>query len=157
MDTIIEKSIQEFSDTEICNEYQRRFSVCEGKDYIRSSRAVKEYLKTHFDKLEKDREHILCIFLDGQNQIITVETLFTGSLTASAVYPREVIKAILKHESASVVFAHNHPSGSTTPSSSDRAVTKKLQTACSSIDVEVLDHIILGGDEFFSFADHRLI
>lgn len=151
------KSIQEFSDNEIIMEHRRRFSVCEGRDYIRSSRAVKEYLKTHLADLERDREHFMCIFLDGQNQVIKVETLFTGSLTASAVYPREVVKAVLKHECASVIFAHNHPSGSTTPSSSDRAVTKKLQTALNSIDVEVLDHLIMGGNDFFSFADHRLI
>ena len=151
------KSIRDFSDNEISREYKRRFSVCEGRDYIRSSSAVKEYLKLHFADLERDREHFMCIFLDGQNQVIKVETLFTGSLTTSAVYPREVVKAVLKHECANVIFAHNHPSGSTTPSASDRAVTKKLQTALNSIDVEVLDHLIMGGDDFFSFADHRLI
>jgi len=154
---MLTKMLHEYSDDEIIREHRRRFSVCENKNYLHSSRLVKEYLKIHFHKLERDREHFLCIYLDGGNNIITVETLFTGSLTTSAVYPREVIKAILKHESSSVIFAHNHPSGSITPSGADRAVTKKLKIACESIDVDVLDHLIYGKDEFFSFADHKLI
>ena len=157
MKTLIEKSINEFSDNDIVREYHRRFSVCEGREYVRSSSAVKEYLKIHLAGLEKDREHFLVIFLDGQNQVIKVETLFTGSLTTAAIYPREVIKKILEHKAASVILCHNHPSGSNYPSSSDRAITKKLQTACNSIDVDVLDHLVVGGDDFFSFADHNLI
>ena len=150
-------NIQELKDSTIINEYNRRFSVCEKKDYIRSSGDVKEYLRIHFSSLEGDREHFLCIFLDGQNQIIKVETLFSGSLTTSAVYPREVIKAVLRHEAAAIILAHNHPSGGNTPSDSDRAVTKKLKTACEAIDVNVLDHLIMGRDTFFSFADHHLL
>jgi DNA repair protein RadC len=157
MDTIIEKSIQDFTDSEIAFEYKRRFSVCENKPVMQNSRAVKEHLRIMFGNLEQDREHFICVFLDGQNKIIRSEVLFTGSLTTSAVYPREVVKKVLQYEAGAVIFGHNHPSGSLTPSSSDRAVTKKLQTACGSIDVEVLDHIIIAGEGSFSFADHRLI
>ena len=153
----LKQVLTQISDNDITREYHKRFSVCENREYVRSSAAVKEYLKIHLAGLEKDREHFMVIFLDGQNQVITIDTLFTGSLTTSAVYPREVIKAILKHEAASVILVHNHPSGSLTPSNSDRAVTKKLQVACDSIDVDILDHLIMGGNDFFSFADHRLI
>ena len=99
----------------------------------------------------------MVIFLDGQNQIIKMEELFTGSLTTSAIYPREVIQKVLGYDAASVILVHNHPSGSLNPSGSDRAVTKKLQIALASIDVEILDHLIVGGNDFFSFADHHLL
>ena len=149
--------LSELTDSEIIDEHKRRFSSVSEKNYISSSRAVKEHLKVVYAGLEQDREHFLCLFLDGAHNIITTETLFTGSINTSAVYPREVIKRVLHHEAVSVVFSHNHPSGSLSPSSSDRAVTKKLKIALDSIDVELLDHVILGGDEFFSFADHRMI
>ena len=150
-------SIKQFSDDAILNEYNLRFrSIGEKREKLSSSTMVKAFLSNILDDHEKDREHFFAIFLDGQNSMIAIEKLFTGSLTSSAVYPREVIKAVLKHEAATIILAHNHPSGSLQPSSSDRAVTKKLQTACSSIDVEILDHIIIG-DGYFSFADHRLI
>lgn len=131
------------------------FEQAEGKDYLRSSKTVKDYL-TH-NLRERNREIFMVIFLDGQNQIIKMEELFTGSLTTSAIYPREVVQKVLDHDAASVILVHNHPSGSLTPSSSDRAVTKKLQVALAAIDVEILDHLIVGGNDFFSFADHRLL
>jgi DNA repair protein RadC len=150
-------NLKQFSDDQILNEYNLRFrSIGEYRQKMSSSAMVKAYLSNILDDKEKDREHFFCIFLDGQNSVISIDTLFTGSLTTSAVYPREVIKAILKHEAANVILAHNHPSGSLQPSGSDRAVTKKLQAACSSIDVGILDHIIIG-DGYFSFADHNLI
>ncbi len=131
------------------------FEQAKGKDYLRSSKTVKDYL-TH-NLRERNREIFMVIFLDGQNQIIKMEELFTGSLTTSAIYPREVIQKVLSYDAASVILVHNHPSGSLTPSGSDRAVTKKLKVALASIDVEILDHLIVGGNDFFSFADHRLL
>ena len=80
-----------------------------------------------------------------------------GSLSTSAVYPREIIARVIDLGANSVMFAHNHPSGSITPSNSDRAVTKKLTVGLTAIDVDVLDHIIIGGSEHFSFADHHLL
>jgi len=131
------------------------FEQTKNKDYLHSSRTVKDYL-TH-NLRERNREIFMVIFLDGQNQIIKMEELFTGTLNTSAVYPRQVVQKVLDYDAVSVVLVHNHPSGGITPSSSDRAVTKKLQTALTAIDVDVLDHLIVGGNEFFSFADHRLL
>ncbi len=131
------------------------FEQTQGKDYLRSSKTVKDYL-TH-NLRERSREIFMVIFLDGQNQIIKMEELFSGSLTTSAIYPREVVQKVLDYNAASVILVHNHPSGSLTPSGSDRAVTKKLQAALTAIDVDVLDHLIVGGNDFFSFADHRLL
>ena len=153
----ISRILSSVPDNMIKEEYTKRNPEPIGRDYLKSSRAVKDYLQLKLKGLEGDREHFMIIFMDGQNCVIKIETLFTGSLTTSAVYPREVIKKVLKYEAATIILVHNHPSGLITPSNSDRAVTKKLQTACSSIDVEILDHLIMGGAEFFSFADHRLI
>jgi DNA repair protein RadC len=131
------------------------FEEAQGRDYLRSSRTVKDYL-TH-NLRERKREIFMVIFLDGQNQVIKMEELFTGSLTTSAIYPREVVQKVLDYNAAAVILVHNHPSGSLSPSHSDRAVTKKLQSALSAIDVDVLDHLIVGGNGFFSFADHQLL
>lgn len=131
------------------------FEQAKGRDYLRSSRTVKDYL-TH-NLRERNREIFMVIFLDGQNQVIKMEELFAGSLTTSAIYPREVVQKVLDYDAANVILVHNHPSGNLTPSNSDRAVTKKLQTALAAIDVDILDHLIVGGNEFFSFADHRLL
>ncbi|MEA3286776.1 MAG: DNA repair protein RadC [Candidatus Marinimicrobia bacterium] len=131
------------------------FEQARGKDYLHSSRTVKDYL-TH-NLRERNREIFMVIFLDSQNQILKMDEMFAGTLNTSAVYPRQVVQKVLDYDAASVILVHNHPSGGLTPSSSDRAVTKKLQTALAAIDVDILDHLIVGGNEFFSFADHRLL
>ncbi len=153
------KTLKDYSDYSIVAEYKRRFESVNETPARSSKDSYRILLQVIADDIEaeSDREHFYVMFLNGQNKVIKTERLFTGSLTSSAVYPREVIKKVLKYEAATIILMHNHPSGEITPSSSDRAVTKKLQTACSSIDVEILDHIIIGKAEFFSFADHRLL
>ena len=148
-------NISSVSDSEILNEYVRRFTISAGES-IKTAREAADHFRAYFSKGSK-REMFVCCFLNGQHQILATEKLFEGSLTTSAVYPREVVQRVLELGAGAVMFAHNHPSGSVTPSSSDRAVTMKLATALGAIDVEVLDHILVGGVEFFSFADHRLI
>lgn len=148
-------SISSISDNEILEEYVRRFTIPAGES-IKSSRAAADHFRAYFFDASK-KERFVCCFLNGQNQILTTEALFEGSLTTSAIYPREVVARVLELGAAAVVFAHNHPSGNTTPSSSDRAVTKKLSVGLEAIDVQVLDHIIVGGSDHYSFADHNLI
>jgi len=148
-------NISSISDSEILEEYVRRFTIPAGAS-IRSAREAADHFRAYFTNGSKREMFVVC-FLNGQNQILNTEVLFKGSLTTSAVYPREVIQRVLELGAGAVMLAHNHPSGSITPSSSDRAVTKKLQSALTAIDVETLDHIIIGGSEYFSFADHRLL
>ena len=143
------------SDDIIREEYVKRFTIPAG-DPIRSATAVADHFRGFFAEASK-RERFVCCFLNGQNKVLATETLFEGSLTSSAVYPREVVSRVLELGCAAVVFAHNHPSGSTKVSSHDRQVTGKLQTALESIDVRVLDHIIIGGGEFYSFAEEGLL
>ena len=125
------------------------------KEYIQSADQVLNYL-IHYLK-NRNREMFLIILLNGRNQIIDIVTIFEGSLTTSAVYPREVVKLILERDAAAVIFVHNHPSGNLSPSQDDHRITKRLKQACQSIDVQVHDHLIIGGNDHFSFADHGLL
>lgn len=126
-----------------------------GADFIRSSSSVHTFL-TH-NLRDRNREVFMVIFLNGQNRILKMEELFEGTLTSSAVYPREVIKRALDYDSAALIFVHNHPSGNTSPSAEDQAITKKLIAAAETIGVKVLDHLIIGGNDYYSFADKGLI
>ncbi|MFK8027264.1 MAG: DNA repair protein RadC [Gammaproteobacteria bacterium] len=110
--------------------------------------------------LSKMRDYKLevfaCLLLDTRNQLIRYEELFTGSINGACIYPREVVKLVLKTNAAAVIFAHNHPSGNTQPSEADKLITNQLKKALALIDVRVLDHIIVG-DDSFSMAECGLI
>lgn len=127
----------------------------EGKDFLQSSQEVMDYLKVSLR--DRSREVFMVIYLNGRNQIMSMEEVFEGTLTTSVVYPREVVKQALNHEAAALIFVHNHPSGNPQPSKDDLEITKKLKDAVSTIDVSIHDHIIIAGDETYSFADHGLI
>jgi len=125
------------------------------KEFIRSSKDLFNYL--YFSMRDKDRERFMVIFLDAQNRIIAVETLFEGTLTAASVYPREVVKIVLRHNAAAILLVHNHPSGEPRPSNEDKVITRELIHACRTIGVYVHDHLIIGDNTYFSFADHGYI
>ena len=125
------------------------------KNFIRSSDEVLQYLKHKLR--DKNRNVFIVIYLNGRNQILKMEELFEGTLTTSAVYPREVVKRALDYDVAALVFVHNHPSGNPIPSKDDLTITKKLKGAAETIDVSVHDHLIIAGNDIYSFADHGLI
>ena len=147
--------LTEVSDNEIAEEFVNRFQRKVG-ERLQKSITVANHLRAILSGYANDIEYFMCIFLDSQLRIITTEVLAHGTLASSAVYPREIIKKVLQHEAAHVILGHNHPSGSCQVSNSDRAVTKKLATALNAMDVEVLDHVIIG-DGYFSFSDERLL
>jgi len=150
-------NISSISDSAILEEYVKRFTISAGES-IGTAREAAAHFRSYFaDSLKRER-FVIC-FLNSQHQVLATEILFEGTINTSAVYPREVVERIIQLGAGSVMLAHNHPSGSVSPSSSDRAVTKKLQTILTAMDCEVLDHIIIGNgtEEFFSFSDHRLI
>jgi len=148
-------NISKVSDSQFLSEYVRRFNIAGGES-IGTAREAANHFRAFFSDASKKERFVVC-FLNGQHQVLSTEVLFEGSLTSSAVYPREIITRVIETASAAIVVAHNHPSGLTTPSSSDRAVTKKLSTALNAIDVDLLDHLILGGEDHYSFADHHLL
>jgi len=98
-----------------------------------------------------------CLWLNNRHNVIRVNPLFRGTIDAAAVYPREVVKEALQVNAASVIFYHNHPSGDPEPSSADRALTDRLKTALATVDIRVLDHIVIGGNKTVSFAERGLI
>jgi DNA repair protein RadC len=118
---------------------------------IRSPQDVSDYLAEDLRYLQK--EHFVCLFLNTKNHVIAQETLSMGSLNASIVHPREVFRAAIKRSSASIICVHNHPSGDPTPSPEDIQMTARLVEAGQIIGIEVLDHIILGDQNFVSLKE----
>jgi DNA repair protein RadC len=125
------------------------------KPYCRSSKEVFDYL--YHSLREVKREKFKVLFLDTKNRIIEEKTLFEGTVDSSAVYPREIMKDALRYDASSLIFVHNHPSGDPEPSASDKRITKDLVLAAHIMQLGVLDHIIIGDDRYYSFADHGLI
>ena len=118
---------------------------------VSSSQEVYNILKPLFAE-QDDVEKVYFIFLDAQNKILSIENLFTGTISASTVYPREVVKRLLALKSCGFIMAHNHPSGDINPSIEDKSITIKIAMAAASIDVQLHDHIIIG-DGYHSMAD----
>jgi DNA repair protein RadC len=126
------------------------------KQYLHSSREVSDYLVHSMRDLQQ--EVFAVIFLDAAHAIIDSQVVSRGTITASTVYPREVVKLALKHNAAALVVAHNHPSGTLEPSDQDRQLTRTLYLACTFMNIRLLDHIIVGrAAETFSFADHGIM
>ncbi|MBU2431775.1 MAG: DNA repair protein RadC, partial [Proteobacteria bacterium] len=100
---------------------------------------------------QDDVETFYCIFLNAKNKILAIEKMFSGTISTSSVYPREIIKKVLTHKSTAVVLAHNHPSGDPEPSSSDYAITIRIGIALESIGVTVHDHLVVA-DGYYSMA-----
>jgi len=125
------------------------------KDAINDSKALFDYLYHSIG--DKNREFFKVIFLDSKNQVIAADTLSEGTLTASSVYPREVIQKALSHDAAALIFAHNHPSGDPKPSSEDVAITRQLVFACKVMGLVAHEHIVIGSNRYYSFADQGYI
>jgi len=113
---------------------------------------VKNYLTLSL-ALE-EREHFHVLFLNNQHKLLLDDRLFSGTIDGASVYPREVVKRALQCNAAAVIIAHNHPSGICIPSEADKSITDKLKQALSTIDIRILDHIIVGHMETYSFAEH---
>lgn len=125
------------------------------KDLVRNSQELFDYL---YHRLrDKSREHFQVIYMDAKNRILKTETLFVGTLTASSVYPREVVSASLLNRAAALIFVHNHPSGDPNPSPEDIAVTRELLFACKAVGITVHEHLVIGDNRYFSFADQGYI
>lgn len=120
-------------------------------DVMDSPTVVSDYCIIQYGLYEHETFNVM--LLDNRHRVIAVEQLFRGTIDGSAVYPREVVKCCLKYNAAAVIFTHNHPSGIPEPSMADEKITNKLIDALSHVDIRVLDHIIVGGDQTYSFAE----
>lgn len=124
-------------------------------DALASPAAVRDWLRLRL--AAEERELFACAFLDAQHRVIEFEVLFQGTLTQTSVFPREVVKAALRHNAAAVIFAHNHPSGVAEPSQADQILTETLSRALALVDVKVADHFVVAVGASCSFAERGLL
>jgi len=122
---------------------------------ISNAKASSEYLISQLSHLE--HEVFMLIFLDNSHHIIRSEIMFRGTIDGASVYPRECVKRALALNSAAIIMSHNHPSGNNTPSLADKEITKRISSAMDTVDIRVLDHIIVAGTQTYSFAEHGLL
>lgn len=135
----------------------RRYQSCKfkGKHQLNSSQKAGEYAMHLFTDIPYECFYLIC--LNNQNQIRHAAKTFEGTINEAAVYPRLVVETALKHRASSVILAHNHPGGSIKPSQGDIQVTKRIKEALDAIDIKVVDHIIVGDNRYYSFAEDRLV
>jgi DNA repair protein RadC len=122
---------------------------------LTSPGAVRDYLRLALGG--RPHEVFVCLWLDAQHRVIDFEEAFRGTLTQTSVYPREIVKAALARNAAAVIFAHNHPSGAAQPSQADELLTRNLKEALALVEVKVLDHFIVAGNQAISFAERGLL
>ena len=122
---------------------------------LTSPAAVRDYLRLALGG--RGQEIFMVLFVDAQHRVIRCEEMFRGTLTQTSVYPREIVKAALSANAGAVIFAHNHPSGVAQPSQADELLTRQLKEALALVDVKVLDHFIVAGNQCLSFAERGLL
>jgi DNA repair protein RadC len=122
---------------------------------LTSPGAVRDYLRLAI--AGREHEVFVCLWLDAQHRMISCDELFRGTLTQTSVYPREIVKAGLKANAAAVIFAHNHPSGVAQPSQADELLTRNLKEALALVEIKVLDHFVVAGNQALSFAERGLL
>ncbi len=125
------------------------------RDVIRDPQAVVQYLYAALR--DRKREVFKVLFLDKANRVTGESDLFHGTIDEAAVHPREVVKAALDRFASALILVHNHPSGRVEPSPEDRKLTEKIKAACDTVSIRVLDHIIVGDNQHFSFREAGLI
>jgi DNA repair protein RadC len=125
------------------------------KPQLNSSGKAGEYAKSLFHGRQYEAFYAIC--LDAQNRVNYAALVHEGTIDSAAVYPRLIVEAALRHQASSILLAHNHPGGSLQPSAADLDATKKIISACDAISVRIVDHIIVAGINYFSFADRGLI
>ncbi|MCG2725838.1 MAG: DNA repair protein RadC [Elusimicrobia bacterium] len=123
------------------------------RDLLSSPQGVFDYLKVSLKGLAD--EEFKMLFLDTRNQLIAMETFKAGTVNRSVVFPRKVVERALYHHTVGVIIAHNHPAGSLEPSIEDKAITKAIRNALKTVDIKLLDHIIIGGNKYFSFIENN--
>lgn len=122
---------------------------------LTSPTAVRDYLR--FALGQREHEVFVCVWLDAQHKVTAFEEVFSGTLTQTSVYPREIVKKALARNAAAVIFAHNHPSGVAQPSQADELLTRSLKEALALVEVKVLDHFVVAGNQAISFAERGLL
>jgi len=168
LDSVLDASLEELSKfkglkeksalpLKVVKEVARRYLKAKAlkTEYLKSPQEVYDYLKYEMQNLT--RETLKAIFLDAKSKILGIETLFEGTITESAVYPREIFAKAVEKKAVSLILVHNHPSGDTNPSKADIKLTKNLILAGYLLQCKIIDHIIIGKDGYFSMAEKGII
>lgn len=168
LDSVLDASLEELSKfkglkeksalpLKVVKEVARRYLKAKAlkTEYLKSPQEVYDYLKYEMQNLT--RETLKAIFLDAKSKILDIETLFEGTITESAVYPREIFAKAVEKKAVSLILVHNHPSGDTNPSKADIKLTKNLILAGYLLQCKIIDHIIIGKDGYFSMAEKGII
>jgi len=140
--------LKKISDDELLQNFSDRFALMYGEVIGESSRAANHFISL-LTNLSKEKFGV--IYLNANSAFIHSEVLFEGSLTMSAIYPRELIKRALELNAAAIIIGHNHPSGSVSPNEGDIKVTQAIRQACGIMEIKFHDHIIIGNGRWFSF------
>ncbi|HHE07696.1 MAG TPA: JAB domain-containing protein [Chlorobaculum parvum] len=122
---------------------------------VQGTHDVFEYMQGRIP--DETKEHLFVLFLNTKNRILSHETVTVGTLTASLIHPREIFKAAIRQSAHSIILVHNHPSGDVQPSNADKQVTSILKKSGDLLQIALLDHVIVGNNDWFSFRDHSLL
>jgi len=146
-----------YAQLQACLEMGRRhlFSQLQHSSVLNNPHDAAYFLLSQLS--EKNREVFAVLFMDAQHQVLAYEELFFGGIQHVAVHPREIVKRVLHHNASAVLIAHNHPSGDIKPSQQDLQLTKSVQAALALVEVSLLDHMIIGHDQVFSFTQKGLL
>lgn len=147
------KAIEILATIEFGGRIARTSQIKEGT--VMSSSWAGNYLLKEMSSLKQ--EHVVALYLNTKNEIIKKETLFVGSLNSSVAHPREIFKGAVRYSAARIILAHNHPSGNTEPSDADFSFTRRVVDAGELMGIEVIDHIIVGEDEYLSLREEGLM
>ena len=138
---------------ELCTEYMAE--KLKSRDLLSSPGAVVDFARMKLAALP--HEDFMVIFLNVKNEIITYVTIHEGTVDRAVVYPRKIIESALAHHAVGLILIHNHPSGHPEPSAEDKAITNAIASACRPMDIRVLDHVVIGRNGYFSFAEEGLL
>ena len=134
---------------------RRRFSEALEKPSIKNSQIAYECFYAHLSDL--NHEQVWIMLLNNANKVIKLEKIGVGGMTGTTADPKKIFKSALENNAASVMLCHNHPSGNVIPSNADKQITNNLVKAGQFLEIKILDHIIIGNDNYFSFADEGLL
>lgn len=151
-----EEHIKKINDLKLLRNYYINLKSHDIEYILNSSSKAGEYFLNYFKDV-KDKEKFVCSFLDARNRVIATSVMFEGTIDEAPVYPREIAKKALIYDAKNVILSHNHPGESTKPSSADIVVTDKISKAMSTVGIGVLDHVIVGGEQYGSMAEQGLL
>lgn len=134
---------------------RRRFSEALEKPSIKNSQVAYECFYAHLSDL--NHEQFWIMLLNNANKVIKMEKVGVGGMTGTTADPKKIFKCALENNAASIMLCHNHPSGNVVPSNADKQITNNLVKAGQFLEIKILDHIIIGNDNYFSFADEGLL